>query len=73
VASQPSIVARRIAEIRASKKLSRQDLADRVGTTYLQIYRYETGKTEIPADLVPLLADALDASVASLFREAKAS
>ncbi len=84
MASEPSIVARRIKEIREAKRLSRQALADRLNiiarearldreTTYLQIYRIETGVTEVRADAVPEFASALDVSVAALYRESKAS
>lgn len=68
-----SLVARRIAEIRESKKLSRQQLADKLGVSYLQVYRIETGVTEVSADTAAAYADALDVSVASLFRESRAA
>ena len=67
------MVARRIQEIRVAKKLSRQDLADLVGVTYLKIYRIEEGVTQVDVDDVPKFADALDVSVASLYRESKAA
>lgn len=70
---EPSLVARRIKEVRKSKKLSRQQLADLMETTYLQIYRIEEGVTDVHADDVPRFAVALDCSVASLYREARAS
>lgn len=70
---EPSLVARRIQEIRVAKKLSRQDLADLVGVTYLKIYRIEEGVTQVDVDDVPKFADALDVSVASLYRESKAA
>lgn len=73
VADSPSLVARRIQEIRVAKKLSRQELADRLGVTYLQVYRIETGKTDVHADDAPKLAKALDVSIASLYRERVAS
>lgn len=68
-----SLVARRIAEIRKAKKLSRQALADRLGVTYLQVYRIENGVTDVSADVAADYADALDVSVASLFRESRAA
>ena len=73
VADSPPLVARRIQEIRIAKKLSRQQLAERVGTTYLQIYRIETGVTEVAADAVPDFARALEVSVASFYRDRAAS
>lgn len=84
MASQPSLVARRVREIREAKKLSRQQLADIVALirrpdgsrppcTYLQVYRIETGVTELAVDDVPRYAEALDVSVASLYRESRAA
>lgn len=70
---EPSLVARRIKEIREAKKLSRQDLADRLKWKYIDVYRVETGAVQVNADDVPLIAEALEASVTSLYREARAS
>lgn len=80
---QDSLVGRRIFEIRTARKLSRQDLADRLtaeglgskekGVTYLQVYRMEMGETDVSADDVPTIARVLECSIASLYREAKAS
>lgn len=70
--SERSLVARRIEEIRTAKKISRQALAVKLGTTRLQVWRYETGVTDISADAIASIADALDVSVASLFRETEA-
>lgn len=73
MASEISIVARRIEEIRVAKKLSRQALGDLVGKTYLQIYRIEKGLTDVTADETVTFAEALDVAVASLFRESRAA
>jgi len=79
VADSPSLVARRIQEIRLGKKLSRQQLADRLSragdkpVTYLQVYRIETGAVELHADDAPVWAEALECSVASLYRDRAAS
>jgi transcriptional regulator with XRE-family HTH domain len=73
VSKELSLVAKRIAEIREAKKLSRQQLAERLGVTYLQVYRIETGVVDVSADTAASVADALDVSVASLFRESRAS
>lgn len=57
-----------------AKKLSRQQLADRLETTYLNVYRVETGfKKSISADTAAAFADALGVSVASLYRESRAA
>lgn len=68
-----ALVGPRIEEIRKAKKLSRQELGDKLGLTYLQVYRMETGETEISADDIPEIAAALGCSITSLYREAKAS
>lgn len=73
-----SLVARRIEEVREAKKLSRQQLADLLDTredrwTYLRVYRIETGATGVSAEDVLRIAEVLDASVTSFYRESKAS
>lgn len=67
------MVARRIQEIRTAKKLSRRQLADKLGVTYLQIYRIETGVVDVHADDVPRFAAELDVSVATLYRETRSA
>lgn len=73
MANRIPLVARRIQEVREAKKISRQSLAEKLETTYLQVYRIETGVTVLSAEDVPRIAEALDVSVASLYREARAS
>jgi transcriptional regulator with XRE-family HTH domain len=73
VATEPCLAARRIQEIRVAKKMSRTELGEKLGLKYLQVYRYETGDTELPADLAAQFADALGVSVASLYRESRAA
>ena len=68
-----TLIARRIEEIRTAKKLSRQELADKLGWTYLQIYRLETGVTHVSAEVAGEVAGALEVSVASLYRESRAA
>lgn len=68
-----SLVARRIEEIRLAKKKSRQEIADLLGITYLQVYRIERGKVRITDQTAADFAAALDVSVASLYRESKAA
>lgn len=68
-----SLIARRIEEVRDQKGVSRQELADLIGETRLQIWRLENGVTDVPAETAGRIADALGVSVASLFRESKAS
>lgn len=73
MAHETSVVAQRIKEIREREGLSRQQLADRLGFSRLYIWRVETGAIAVPVDAVADFAKALDVSVASLFRKAKAS
>ena len=73
MAPQLSLVARRIKEIREARNLSRQQLADKLGTTYLQIYRIEKGVTEVSADDVPAVAEALGVTAAYLYRESRSA
>jgi len=73
MASEPSLVACRIREIREAKRISRSELAARLKTTRIQVWRIETGVTVVSADAAAEFADALGVSVASLYREAKAS
>ena len=67
------LVARRITEVRESKNLSRQELGAEVGLTYLQVYRIEKGQTDVSAEMVSKIADALGASPAAFYRESKAA
>lgn len=57
----------RIAELRNRRGLGLTDLAERVGSTKQNIYKYETGTvTNIPSDMIEKLADALNTSPAYL-------
>lgn len=71
--SERSVVARRIEEIRTAKGISRQALASKMGTSRLQIWRLETGVKDISALEAAAAADALEVSIAALYRESKAS
>lgn len=73
MARKRSLVAKRVEEIREAKGWSRQRLADEAGITRLQVWRLETGATEMSADAASMFATALDVSVASLYREGRAS
>ena len=53
-------ISERIEELRTGKKLTQSDLATEVGLTYVQIGRYETGKSSTSADVLQKLAAALD-------------
>lgn len=50
----------RIKELRANKGFTQSDLAKLVGLTYIQVGRYEKGKSNPSADVLQKLASALD-------------
>lgn len=52
-------ISERIRELRTAKKLTQSDLAKFVGLTYIQIGRYETGKSAPSSDVLNKLADTL--------------
>ncbi len=49
----------RIKELRKEQGLTQQQLAEKVGVTYIQIGRYETGKSNASADVLQKVAGAL--------------
>ena len=53
-------ISERIKELRTGKKLTQSDLATEVGLTYVQIGRYETGKSTPSAEVLQKLAAALN-------------
>jgi len=73
VAADRLLIARRIEEIRDAKGMTRRALGELVELTYLQVYRIEKGEVEVSADKLAEIAEALDASVASFYRESKAA
>lgn len=56
----------RIQACREALGLSRADLAKRLKTTRLRVWRIETGKTELPSSELPAFARALTVDVAEL-------
>jgi len=52
-------VGKRIKELRKEQQLTQQQLAEKVGITYVQIGRYETGKSNASADVLQKVAGAL--------------
>lgn len=49
----------RIKELRKKAGLTQQQLADKIGITYIQVGRYETGKSNPSADVLQKIADNL--------------
>ena len=73
MAREAPLVARRIAEVRESKNMTRVGLGKLVGLTYLQVYRIEKGQTDVSAEVVSEIASALGVSAGSFYRESKAA
>ena len=57
------IIGKRIAELRAEKKLSLQELSDKSGVTKANISRIENGKYNAGIDVLTKLADALNTKI----------
>lgn len=53
-------VGERIKLLRKQLNLTQQQLADKVGVTYIQIGRYETAKSNASADVLQKIANALN-------------
>ena len=52
-------VGERIKQLRKGMDLTQQQLADKVGVTYIQVGRYETGKSNPSADVLQKIAESL--------------
>jgi transcriptional regulator with XRE-family HTH domain len=50
----------RVRQLRRLRGLSQADVAQVLGVTYQQVQKYETGKTRLPARMLPMLARLLD-------------
>ncbi|NGM23794.1 helix-turn-helix transcriptional regulator [Roseomonas stagni] len=46
----------RVRQLRRLRGLSQADIAQALGVTYQQVQKYETGKTRLPARMLPVLA-----------------
>lgn len=55
-------ISERIKELRTTKKFTQSELALKVGLSYIQIGRYETGKSAPSSDVLNKLAEALETS-----------
>jgi transcriptional regulator with XRE-family HTH domain len=62
-----SAVANRMRLIREARNLSRDEVARRLKTTRMRIWRLEKGDTKILADDVPRIARALRTSILALY------
>lgn len=56
----------RIAKLRAARGMGPVELARSVGISYSALYNYECGIANVPLYLLPLIAHAVGADVASL-------
>lgn len=61
-------IADRILDLRTAKKLTQSELAALVGLSYVQIGRYEKGKSAPSADVLPKLAQVLDTTTDYLMK-----
>lgn len=61
-------VGERIKELRIQKKLTQTDLGKLISLTYIQIGRYETGKSSPSSDVLQRLATALDTTTDYLMK-----
>lgn len=52
----------RLKQIRESRGFSQKDLADRIGISDQQVYRYENGKSDPTADVLMRIAQELEVS-----------
>jgi transcriptional regulator with XRE-family HTH domain len=55
--------------LRIKARLTREQLAEKIGVTPQQIHKYETGANRMNTDKLQLIAQALDAPVQSLFTD----
>lgn len=56
----------RMRELRKKKRMSAKELAEKVGTCYITIYRYENGERMPDLDIAVKIAEALDCKVDEL-------
>lgn len=66
-------VSTRLHELRVSKGLSQQELADMIGVTYQQAYKYEKGINRLSAGRLAMVSDALEVPVSYFFEETTSS
>ena len=55
-----STIGERIKDLRTGHKLTQTDLSKLVGLSYIQVGRYETGKSRPSSEILQKLAEALD-------------
>ena len=66
------LIARNVRARRIKRRMSQQALADKIGVTFQQIQKYETGADRVSAGCLRRAADALGVSVVDFFRDASA-
>ena len=60
-------VSSRIRELRTMLGMTRQDVAERIGLSYQQLHKYETGKNRISAGILGRIAEALGVKVGHFY------
>lgn len=63
------IVGQNIRLLRAAAGLSQQALADRLGVTFQQLQKYESGANRVSAPKLVLMTDVLNTSIDTLFSD----
>lgn len=63
-------LSRRIRKLRKRRRLTQQELADKIGVDGSAVAHWEAAKTWPRAEVLPKLAGALDSTVGELFGEA---
>jgi transcriptional regulator with XRE-family HTH domain len=63
------IIGDKVCSLRVSEKLSRQQLASKIGTTHQQLQKYEKGTNRISAGRLILIAKALKKPVSYFYEE----
>lgn len=56
------MINQRIKQLRLENKLTQSELAEKIGLSYIQIGRYEKGKSNPSADILQKLADVFNTS-----------
>lgn len=67
------IVGQNIRLLRAAAGLSQQALADRLGITFQQLQKYESGANRVSAPKLVLMTDVLNTSIDTLFSDTGAA
>ncbi|MGE0561965.1 MAG: helix-turn-helix domain-containing protein [Flavobacteriales bacterium] len=65
--SIPTLVGKRIKDLREAKGLSQVELADKIGSDRQYLYKIESAKVSVSMVKLAIIANALDISLADFF------